>query len=290
MNQKEYRWHVNILKQVYPDLKLTFEQAEQLYLMEQQTKDLPRGKYLTDWERLDFELATMRRILSAEQLASYLPDHAAAIAQHSAHVASLHKSAVTELAYNREVLQFYRETVLPTLYADPHLAQLISLNQMRLASRAQFVWQECDQLLRQQWAATVMQHYLSYRTLAEPKLEAQRTRHELQLLWPDYRLMKRELYKPAQLMLKAAMKETDHWLRESLPQLAAQQREWGAHLRQRWKHHNGPIKGFVHEAPFDEKKHRQQWQFLVLWLGRTAPDPWQTTAAATKPPKKPKAS
>jgi hypothetical protein len=40
MNQKEYRWQVNILKQIYPSLKLSFEQAEQLYLMEQQTKHL----------------------------------------------------------------------------------------------------------------------------------------------------------------------------------------------------------------------------------------------------------
>jgi hypothetical protein len=290
MNQKEYRWQVNVLKQVYPSLKLTFEQAEQLYLMEQQTTDLPRGNYFSDWERLDFELATMRRILSAEQLAGYLPEHAAAMAQCGAQAESHTKLAATEMAYNREVLQFYRETVLPTLYADSQLAQLISLSQIRPVDRAQFVWQECDQLLRQQWARTVMQHYRNYRTLAEPKLEAQRLRHELQLLWPDYRLMKRELYKPAHLVLQAAMKETSHWLQDSLPQLATWQRAWAAHCRQRWEHHNGPIKGFVYEAPFDEKKHRRQWQFLLLWLGRTAPGPWEKAQATTKPPKKPKSS
>ncbi|MDO7885740.1 hypothetical protein [Hymenobacter cheonanensis] len=289
MDKKEYRWQVNVLKQVYPDLKLTFEQAEQLYLMEQQTKDLPRGKYLTDWERLDFELATMQRILSAEQLARYLPDHATAVAQYGAQVESLTKLAANELAYNREVLQFYRETVLPTLYADPQLAQLINLSRIRLVDREQFVWQECDQLLRQQWATTVMQHYRNYRTLAEPKLEAQRIGHELELLWPSYQTIKRSLYKPAHLILKAAMKEADHWLPELLPQLAAWQKEWAAHSRQCWEHHNGPIKGFVYEAPFNAKKHRRQWQFLVLWLGRTAPAPWETAAAA-KPPKKPKPS
>jgi hypothetical protein len=290
MDQKEYRWHVNIVKQFYPSLKLTFEQAEQLYLMEQQTKDLPLGKSLTDWERLDFELATMRRILSAEQLASYLPDHEEAVAQHIAHVESFNKSAATKLAYTQDVLQFYRETVLPTLYADPQLVNAMRLSTMSFANRLQFVWQECDQLLRQQWAKTVRHHYHHYRTLAEPQLEAQRLQHELQLLWPSYRMIKHSLYKPAHLILKAAMKEAAPWLQNFLPQLATWQQEWGAHFRQRWEHHNGPIKGFVYEAPFDEKNRRRQWQFLLLWLGRTAPDPWEAAPIAAKPPKKPKSS
>jgi hypothetical protein len=290
MNQKEYRWQVNILKQIYPTLKLSFEQAEQLYLMEQQTQDLPLGKSLTDWERHDFELATMRRILSAEQLASYLPDHEKAVAQHIAHVESFNKSAATKMAYTRDVLQFYRETVLPTLYTDPQVAQAIHLSRIRLVGREQFVWQECDQLLRQQWAKTVQHHYHHYRTLAEPQLEAQRLQHELQLLWPSYRMIKHSLYKPAHLILKAAMKEAAPWLQDLLPQLATWQREWGAHFQQRFEHHYGPAKGFVVEAPFDEKKHRRQWQFLILWLGRTAPDLWETATAAAKPLKKPKSS
>jgi hypothetical protein len=232
----------------------------------------------------------MRRILSAEQLASYLPDHEKAVAQHIAHVESFNKSAATKMAYTRDVLQFYRETVLPTLYTDPQVAQAIHLSRIRLVGREQFVWQECDQLLRQQWAKTVQHHYHHYRTLAEPQLEAQRLQHELQLLWPSYRMIKHSLYKPAHLILKAAMKEAAPWLQDLLPQLATWQREWGAHFQQRFEHHYGPSKGFVVEAPFDEKKHRRQWQFLILWLGRTAPDPWETATAAAKPLKKLKSS
>ena len=116
-----------------------------------------------------------------------------------------------------------------------------------------------------------MQHYHHYRDLAEPKLELQRLEHELQLLWPAYQLIKRSLYKPALLILKAAMQDADHWLEEPLPQLTVWQQEWATHLRQRWEHHHGPIRGFVRQAPTDEKKNRQQLQFLLLWLARTAP-------------------
>lgn len=289
MDAKEYRWHVSIMKQVYPDLKLTFEQAEQLHLMEQVTKETPERQYFTDWERLDFELATMRRILSAEQLAAYLLNHAEAVAQHVAHIQAQNKSAPADLAYAQEVLQFYRETVLPTLHADPQLKRAMSLSVLRRTNRLPFVWQECDQLLRQQWAKTVMKHYHYYRDLAEPKLAVQRVEHELETLWPNYRLLKKSLYKPARLILQAAMREADYWLEELLPQLRAWQQDWAIHLRQRWEHHHGPIKGFVHQAPSDEKRNRQQWQFLLLWLERSARPPWQDTPPA-KRSKKPKAA
>jgi hypothetical protein len=291
MDAKEYRWHVNITKQLYPSLKLTFEQAEQLYLMEQVTKETPRYTYFTDWERLDFELATMRRILSAEQLALYLPDHTEAVAQHVAQIQAQNSSASATLAYHQEVLQFYRSTVLPMLYAHPQIRRAMDLSTLQLATtgRLAFVWQECDQLLRQQWATTVRKHYHQCRDLAEPLLAVHRLTHELQTLWPTYRSLKKSLYKPARLILQAAMKEADYWLPELLAQLRTWQQEWAAHFQQRWEHHHGPIKGFVYEAAFDEKKHRQQWQFILLWLERTAPVFWHNEAS-TKLPKKPKAT
>lgn len=72
---------------------------------------------------------------------------------------------------------------LPALYADDELVHPMYLLTHHVGEhRLHFVWQECDQLLRQQWKQAVVTHY---RDLAEPTLEKTRLAHQMQLLLPD---------------------------------------------------------------------------------------------------------
>lgn len=282
MDAKEYRWHVVQVRSRYEYLKLSFEQAEQVYNMEQVLDEPAPKEYFTEWERLDFELATMRRILSAEQLAVYLPAQAEAVEFHAQQVTDA-ATATAELAYYQENLRYRQEVILPTLYGDENLILTMRMLAARIGKhRLQFVWAECDRLLRRQWQQAVLQHYRHYRDLAEPTLEKARLVHELQTLWPDYRLFTTSLYKPARLILKVALRDYDYQLDEHLPRLTAWQKEWAASANERLKAHLGPAIGFGSTLMSTEKQRRRSWLFLLLWLSRTIPPPLPATPPAKR--------
>lgn len=58
----------------------------------------PGGGDFTEWKRLDFGQATMRRILTEPQLPLYLPTHAEAAAFFAAQLAGV-PTTTNELAY-----------------------------------------------------------------------------------------------------------------------------------------------------------------------------------------------
>ncbi|MDJ1478863.1 hypothetical protein QNI16_00120 [Cytophagaceae bacterium YF14B1] len=66
MNKREYKGIIHSVQDRYNSLKLTFEQAERVYLFEQ-AKDPHKDEYFSFWEEMDFQMDTSRGILTKQQ-------------------------------------------------------------------------------------------------------------------------------------------------------------------------------------------------------------------------------
>lgn len=61
MTPEDYKWHINLVKERYHALNLTFEQAEQVYKFEEDKSIYSEKHYFSTWEEWDYELLTLRK-------------------------------------------------------------------------------------------------------------------------------------------------------------------------------------------------------------------------------------
>ncbi len=119
MTADEYQWYVNLVKDRYQDLNLTYEQSEKIYKFEQDKNTNSEKHFFSAWEEWDYELTTFREILNDEQLKSYETCLKDSIQRYEQHLVELDKEQTNEIAYHHELIRFYETHFLPDLFKEP---------------------------------------------------------------------------------------------------------------------------------------------------------------------------
>jgi len=272
MDKGEYQWLVELVQDRYEYLSLTFEQAEHVYRYEQIIAEPAGTEFLTRWEELDFELATMRQILSAEQFTLFLVSHSEALDFHIEQLRKTDNDEKGKLAYYQDELRYYQETAVPRLLKEIKILPAIVLDSGR--HRLQFVQEQYNWHLRKQWKSIVAQHYREYRSFGPHAFELLRVQHELSVVWPDYGSFMIEVDKPARALIKAVLKDTDYVFEMYEAALKEQEQDIAAFHRKLWKQHFGPYppRGYVFNIEVADTKYRIQWLFRLLCLSHRVPD------------------
>jgi hypothetical protein len=197
MTPEEYEWAINLVKDRYQRYKLSFEQAEKVYLFEQE-KDLSlhSQEYLfSDWEEYDYLLDNFQRILNEKQFKKFLIWHKEAIRKHEEYLIESDKEETNYINYYQDLIDFYQENYIPDFYKERFLIQSVSLS-TRHKAKVSFLKQEYKAYLDGEKAGLISSHYRHNRLFKPNTLKATLLRHKLAYIVPKFTMFKRKMDEP----------------------------------------------------------------------------------------------
>lgn len=184
MTEKEYQWHINLVKQRYPALNLTFEQAEQVYRYEQETRTYSLKHSFSVWEEWDYELTTFRQILDTDQIRIYENNLAESVKSYENDLVEQDSERTNKIEYYNEILNYYENIFLPDFFKDPFLSSFIWLNPDK--AKIEFLRAEYKSFLNDTKKAILTNHFRYYRSFKPNELKESLLQHKLCYLWPNY--------------------------------------------------------------------------------------------------------
>ncbi|MDJ1473085.1 hypothetical protein QNI19_19655 [Cytophagaceae bacterium DM2B3-1] len=182
MNKREYKTTIHTIQNRYRSLKLTFEQAEQVHLFDQQTSHSREDDYFSVWEEMDFQMDTFRSILTSEQWGIYEPDWQEQIAYYVNTLIESDQNHTKEIAYYHDVLAYLNQTFVPNLrhwginqwaWIEPSLQPKIEY----LRAEAKLLWLKKKKNI-------YIYHYRHYRQYQPLRLQAALLQHQMIALQP----------------------------------------------------------------------------------------------------------
>ncbi|ADB36470.1 hypothetical protein [Spirosoma linguale] len=202
MTANEYKWHVNLVKDRYQYLDLTFEQAKEIYLFEQD-KDAYSGKYyFSTWEEWDYELAVFTEILNDDQLKKHKALLRETIDRYEQGLIDEDAEKTTDILYLQELLDFYETQFLPELFKNTLIGLGWLINEK---GKIQYLKTEYKRFLSDKRRQTLTDHFRHYRTFKPNELKAALLRNKLFHMVPDYQQFKYQMDEPTKAVVHYLM-------------------------------------------------------------------------------------
>ena len=273
MTPDEKEWQINLVKDRYHRLDLTFEQAEKIYQFEQERDIHSEKHYFSSWEEFDYELSTFRQILTTEQLKIYEKETADKTKQHEQNLMDEDIETTKEIAYVQELLAYYENEFLPDLYNDT----IISIYpKLQVSTKIDFLKSEYKQYLNDTKKAILTSHFRHYRLFKPKTIQAALLRHRLSYLLPDYRSFKFSADDPTKAVInyvnariKKFPDQTEELLRKKFSGLSAFNEGMS-------KKYYGEPKGYrIIIGPPSEEEEREGRVMSLLLLDRQGYDSQQ---------------
>jgi len=107
MTSDEYQWHIKLVQDRYNHLRLTFQQAEQVYKFELEKNNYSDKHYFSVWEEWDFDLFTFRQILNEDQLSKYETFLKENINRYEQSLIESDAERSNEISYHEQLINFY---------------------------------------------------------------------------------------------------------------------------------------------------------------------------------------
>lgn len=193
MTPDAYNWHVNLVRERYQHLNLTFEQAEKIYTY-QQDKDIYSDKhFFSVWEEWDYERTAFREVLNDEQFAKYdkLLQHQ--IKQYEQNLIAEDFERTNEILYHEEMITFYEQDFLPELFKDHFIRYGWSVLEK---NKVDYLRNEYQRFLRNLKKELLTNHFRQNRTFKPNEFKLSLLRHKLHTIIPDYEYFKNQMDEP----------------------------------------------------------------------------------------------
>ncbi|TDE15266.1 hypothetical protein [Dyadobacter psychrotolerans] len=169
MSSDEYKWSVEIVRSRHAYLNLTFGQAEQILLYEQEYSVLTSSS-LSVWEESDYESYVYHRILDSEQFTRYEDARNQHLESYSLDLAEQGRFGVNDLNSVQDLLKFLNEVFLPGFFEDPDCLPFGWLDGEQ--AKIEFLRAEYQRFLFNEKKQMIADHFRHYRTYKPTSLKA----------------------------------------------------------------------------------------------------------------------
>ena len=184
MGPEEYDWHVNLIKSRNEYLKLTTEQAGEIYNYEKDKNQFSKKQFLSTWEEWDYEAFVFKQILTPEQFRDYELNLSEKITAHEQSLKEQDKQMITAIDYFQEILTYYETVFLPDLIKAQLIAEMPRM--YGVTEKVAFLKLEYKSYLIETKKELLISCFRNYRTFAPNTVRDSLLRHKLAYLWPDY--------------------------------------------------------------------------------------------------------
>ncbi|MEX6688992.1 hypothetical protein QTN47_15900 [Danxiaibacter flavus] len=181
-NNREYE---AIQKRYYTShgLKLTTEQAAEVFYYEQQ-RDIPsRNHYFSLWEEFDFEFAALQDILTAEQFEIYKMKHQELIHLNEQLLIQQDEEYSHQLDAIKDELEYCRTQLLPALERERIFVLQACIDEKE---KVAYLKAEYKKFLVDSKKFILVNHFRHRKALQPTLLKLSLLRHQLTCLIPDY--------------------------------------------------------------------------------------------------------
>ncbi|HAI36784.1 MAG TPA: hypothetical protein DCM40_00895 [Maribacter sp.] len=194
MNPEEYKWHINLVKDRLGYLNLTFEQAEKVYLHEEDKMTYSEKHFFSEWEEWDFDLSLFRKILNKEKFQDFEKAHQENIKRYEKSLVENDKPRDTDISYNKELIDFYTNGFLPDFFNKEN--QVGFLRTLKETDKIEYLKKEYKKFLNERKKELLTSHFRYNRSFKPNVLELELLRHKLIYIIPNYLYFKQEMDKP----------------------------------------------------------------------------------------------
>jgi len=257
MTTEEYKWYVNLVRDRYQYLNLTYDQAEKVYKYEQDKDTYSDKHYLSSWEEWDFELTTFREILDNEQQKNYETFHKENIQRYEQSLAEQDNKTTNEIAYLEELINFYETHLLPDFFED-HFLQFGWLLTDR--AKIEYFKAEYKRFINDTKKEILASHFRHNRAFKPNELKASLLRHKLSCIFPDYTSFKHKMDEPTKAVANYLKIKLQYLPKETEELLTRKFKELKEFSDENFKKHYGDVRGWHvvvgQLTPEEEKEHR----------------------------------
>ena len=193
MTNEEYQWHINLIKDRYNALNLTFEQAEKIYTYEKDKDIFSEKSIFSAWEEWDYELTIFRDILNAEQFNNYEVSLKEIIKHYEQTLIQQDKEDTNEILYFEELINYYETRFLPDIFNTSILRFSFLQNDK---SKIEYLKTEYNRFLNDTKKELLSNHFRYNRTFKPNELKVALLRHKLSYYIPNYNHFKYMMDEP----------------------------------------------------------------------------------------------
>lgn len=194
MTPEEYKWTINLVRDRHHQFKLTFEQAEKVYLFEKE-KDLYSNEYFfSTWEEYDYMLDNFQKILIGKQLKKFSAWLKEAIKRHEEFLIESDNEQAKFIDYQSELLKFYEGRIFPQIFKEKFLTQSVFLSFEK--SKVEFLKKEYKSFLDNQKIGILSSHYRHSRLYQPNTLKVALLQHRLNYIIPRFSFFKAKMDEP----------------------------------------------------------------------------------------------
>jgi hypothetical protein len=198
MNKREYKWHIKMVQGRYPQLKLSFEQAEKVHQFEKDKEVFSDEFIFSFWEEMDCELDTFQRILTPEQFAIHHANWREMTTRHEQQLVEKDKEFLSQLRQCQEKLAYYQHIFLPDLYTNKLFFALS--RDSTIQSKVIYLRAEYNKWWKERKKAILVGHYRYNRLFSPNQLKYELTSHELLRVCPSYDLFEDKMDEPTKVI------------------------------------------------------------------------------------------
>jgi hypothetical protein len=222
-------------------LRLTIDQAKQVYKYEQ-LRDTPSDKhYFSIWEEFDFEFAIFRNILSEEQFEDYKTKHQKLVRLNEQQVAQQDQQYLKQLEASKDLLHYYQDTLLPNLESQRIVVWQAFVKERE---KIEYLKAEYKKHVDNQKKQILVEHFRHSKALQPKLLQLSLLNHELPCLLPDYFSFRANMEEPTRVIadyLDAKLKRGAEMITEGLKDTLQGLKEF---RKENTAKHIGEIKGW----------------------------------------------
>ena len=265
MTPEGFQWYVNLVRDRYQYLNLTYEQAEKLHKYEQDKDTYSDKHFFSVWEEWDYELTTFREILNDEQLNNYETFLKENIQRYEQSLIEQDNEKENEIAYHKELISFYETQFLPAFFKDLFLFHFGWLSTDR--AKIDYLKTEYKNFLNDTKKAILTSHFRHNRTFKPNELKASLLRHKLSYILPDCTSFKRQMDEPTKAVAYY-LKTKLRYLPDKTEELLTRNfKELKAFNETNFKKHYGEIRGWHvvgGQLTNEEEKENRTMTLLLL--------------------------
>ncbi len=179
-------WEIEALQTRYKamnGIELTNDQAEKVFLYEQEKNSGSSKYFFSTWEELDYDEVKFKEILTSSQFESYISERPKQLKQIEESLIENDKQYLPQLNASEERLDYYKNILVPSLRKNLMLVYTV-FNSER--EKVDFLKSEYKKYLADAKKQILVDHFRHSKTFQPIVLKLNLLRHEQMCLLPDY--------------------------------------------------------------------------------------------------------